>query len=158
MTLMTTSNRGIDLIKEFEGLSLKAYLCPAGRWTIGYGHTAGVRKGQVITQDDAGRMLADDCHVAERALNALGVNFRQEQFDALVSWIFNLGTGSFSTSTLRKRILAGAADEQVADEIVRWVNAGGKPMPGLMRRRVAEANMFLGRERYKVSNNRIVKI
>lgn len=158
MTLMTTSNRGIDLIKEFEGLSLKAYLCPAGRWTIGYGHTAGVRKGQVITQDDAGRMLADDCHVAERTLNALGVNFRQEQFDALVSWIFNLGTGSFSTSTLRKRILAGAADEQVADEIVRWVNAGGKPMPGLMRRRVAEANMFLERERYKVSNNRIVKV
>lgn len=158
MTLMTTSNRGIDLIKEFEGLSLKAYLCPAGRWTIGYGHTAGVRKGQVITQDDAGRMLADDCRVAERTLNALGVNFRQEQFDALVSWIFNLGTGSFSTSTLRKRILAGAADEQVADEIVRWVNASGKPMPGLMRRRAAEANMFLGRERYKVSNNRIVKI
>lgn len=158
MTLMTTSNRGIDLIKEFEGLSLKAYLCPAGRWTIGYGHTAGVRKGQVITQDDAGRMLADDCHVAERTLNALGVNFRQEQFDALVSWIFNLGTGSFSTSTLRKRILAGAADEQVADEMVRWVNASGKPMPGLMRRRVAEANMFLGRERYKVSNNRIVKV
>lgn len=158
MTLMTTSNRGRDLIKEFEGLSLKAYLCPAGRWTIGYGHTAGVRKGQVITQDDAGRMLADDCHVAERTLNALGVNFRQEQFDALVSWIFNLGTGSFSTSTLRKRILAGAADEQVADEMVRWVNASGKPMPGLMRRRAAEANMFLGRERYKVSNNRIVKI
>ena len=151
MTLMTTSDRGRDLIREFEGLRLRAYLCPAGRWTIGYGHTAGVRKGQVITQEEAGRMLSDDCRVAERTLNALGVNFRQEQFDALVSWIFNLGTGSFTTSTLRKRILAEAADEQVADEIVRWVNAG-------MRRRVAEANMFLGRERYKVSNNKIVKV
>jgi lysozyme len=158
MTLMTTSNRGKDLIKEFEGLRLHAYLCPAGRWTIGYGHTGGVRKGQVITEDDAERMLSEDCQTAERTLNALGVNFRQEQFDALVSWIFNLGIGNFSASTLRKRILAGAANEQIADEIVRWVNSGGKPLAGLMRRRVREANMFLDQARYKISHNKIVKV
>lgn len=150
MTLMKTSDAGLNLIKQFEGLSLKAYKCPAGVWTIGYGSTSGVKQGMVITERQAVERLKQDVRVAEVALNKLGVNFAQNQFDALVSWIFNLGAGAFATSTLKKRILAQADDEAICAEIVKWIHAGGKPLTGLKRRRVAEANMFIGRELYKV--------
>lgn len=158
MRLMTTSKQGRSLIKEFEGLRLTAYRCPAGIPTIGWGHTRGVQIGQRITEAQAEQMLTEDIAPAERILNALGINFRQEQFDALVSWIFNLGQGNFMHSTLLVRIKAGAKDEEVTDQMVKWVNSGGRPLAGLMKRRAMEANMFLGRERYKVNNNKIVKI
>lgn len=145
---MTTSEKGLRLIKLFEGLRLDAYICPAGRPTIGYGHTAGVKLGQTITKEKAEELLQQDLATPERVLNELSVNFRQEQFDALVSWIFNLGQGKFQGSTMRKRILADADDVTITDELVRWVISAGKPSLGLKKRRVAEANLFLGKDLY----------
>ena len=154
---MTTSRLGLRLIKDFEGLRLGAYLCPAGVWTIGFGHTKGVCQGQVITEAQACDYLVEDVAPIERLLNVLGINFRQEQFDALVSWIFNLGSGNFKHSTLLKKMMANAPDEEIAAEIVKWVNAGGKPLAGLKRRRVAEANMFVGYDLYELDKNNNIK-
>lgn len=151
MTLMRISDKGIVLIKQYEGCKLFAYRDSVGVATIGYGHTKGVRMGQAITQRQADEFLREDITVAEKVLNNMGINFTQNQFDALCSWIFNLGTGNFIHSTMMKRISTDADDETITDELIRWHNAGGKPLLGLMRRRVAEANMFLGRERYKVT-------
>ena len=154
---MTTSVLGKRLIKDFEVLRLKAYKCPAGVWTIGFGHTKGVKQGQAITEAQAEDYLVEDIAPIERVLNKLGVNFRQEQFDALVSWIFNLGAGAFGSSTLKKKILSDAKDEEIAAEIIRWVNSGGKPLVGLKRRRVAEANMFVGYEVYYLDDKNNIK-
>ena len=156
--MMTTSNQGKNLIKEAEGLRLDAYRCPAGIPTIGWGHTKGVKLGQHITVQQAEDMLVEDIAPIERLLNGLKINFRQEQFDALVSWIFNFGEGKFKGSTMYKRIIANAKDEEITDQLVKWINAAGRPLLGLMKRRVAEANLFIGYERYKVNNNRIEKV
>lgn len=154
---MTTGRQGLQLIKDFEGLKLFAYRCPAGVPTIGYGHTKGVKMGQAITQKQADDYLVEDIAPIERLLNKLGVNFRQEQFDALVSWIFNLGAGNFQNSTLLKKICADASDEDITSQIIKWVNAGGKPLPGLKKRRVAEANMFVGYDLYCIDDNGNIK-
>ena len=156
--MMTTSNQGKNLIKEAEGLRLEAYLCPAKVPTIGWGHTKGVKLGQHITVLQAEDMLVEDIAPIERLLNGLKINFRQEQFDALVSWIFNLGEGKFKGSTMYKRIVGNAKDEEITDQMVKWINAAGRPLPGLMKRRVAEANLFLGCEKYKIANMIIVKV
>lgn len=151
MTLMKVGEKGLALIKESEGLRLKAYKCPAGVLSVGYGHTGkDVVAGMEISESRAVALLKQDLRVAETYLNSLCINFSQNQFDSLASWIYNLGVGSFSKSTLRKKIVAKADDEAITDEIVKWVNAGGKPLIGLKRRRVKEANLFLGKERYKV--------
>lgn len=158
MRKMTTSSQGKALIKEAEGLRLEAYRCPAGVPTIGWGHTRGVRMGQRITRQQAEDMLAEDVAPIERQLNDLRLNFRQGQFDALVSWIFNLGAGSFRNSTMLRRITADAPDEDITDQMVKWTYSGRQQLPGLMKRRVAEANLFLGRERYRIVNNKITKV
>lgn len=158
MRLMKTSNNGKKIIKEFEGLRLEAYRCPAGVPTIGWGHTKGVKMGQRITLAMAEDLLVEDLSPIERLLNGLKINFRQEQFDALVSWIFNLGAGNFKGSTMYKRILEDAKDEEITDQLIRWDKASGRPLPGLMKRRVAEANLFIGYERYKVNNGKIIKV
>lgn len=158
MRLMTTSNKGKDLIKQFEGLRLDAYRCPAGIPTIGWGHTKGVKMGQHITIAQAEDMLVEDIAPIERLLHGIGINFRQEQFDALVSWTFNLGAGNFYSSSMLKRIKENAADEVITDELVKWVYSGGIMLTGLMRRRVEEANLFLGYERYKVNNEKVTKL
>lgn len=155
---MTTSNQGKNLIKEAEGLRLDAYRCPAGIPTIGWGHTKGVKLGQHITVQQAEDMLVEDIAPIERLLNGLKINFRQEQFDALVSWIFNFGEGKFKGSTMYKRIIANAKDEEITDQLVKWINTAGRPLLGLMKRRVAEANLFIGYERYKVNKDRIIKV
>lgn len=156
--MMTTSNQGKNLIKEAEGLRLDAYRCPAGIPTIGWGHTKGVKLGQHITVQQAEDMLVDDIAPIERLLNGLKINFRQEQFDALVSWIFNFGEGKFKGSTMYKRIIANAKDEEITDQLVKWINAAGRPLLGLMKRRVAEANLFLGYEKYKIVSGKIIKL
>lgn len=163
MTLMKISEQGLELIKQYEGCKLFAYRDSVGVATIGYGHTKGVRMGQAITQKQADEFLRDDIVVVEKTLNQLGINFKQNQFDALCSWAFNLGCGNLTHSTMCKNIMTGASDEDVTDQLVKWCNAGGKPLLGLMKRRVAEANVFLGSERYKVlkgkdNNYKIVKI
>lgn len=157
MKKMTTSRLGLRLIKDFEGLRLGAYLCPAGVSTIGYGHTKGVKMGQVITNEQADDYLIEDIAPLERHLNKLGINFRQEQFDALVSWIFNLGVGNFKKSNLLKRIQADASDEAIAAEFIKWIYAGKTPLAGLKKRRVAEANMFVGYELYYLDKNNNIK-
>ena len=154
---MTTSRNGLQLIKDFEGLRLESYKCPAGVWTIGYGHTKGVKPNVVIDQMRAEDLLIEDIAPIERMLNKLGINFRQECFDALVSWNFNLGEGAFRNSTLLKKIVADAPDEEITDQIVKWVNAGGKPLVGLKRRRVAEANIFLGYDKYYLDKDNNIK-
>lgn len=158
MRLMKTSNQGKNLIKEAEGLRLDAYKCPAGVPTIGWGHTKGVKMGQHITVQQAEDLLVEDIAPIERLLNALKINFRQEQFDALVSWIFNLGAGNFKSSTMYKLILADARDEEITESLIRWTYSGKQQLPGLMKRRVAEANLFIGYERYKVNKDKINKV
>ena len=145
---MTISQKGIDLIKGFEGCKLYAYRDSVGVLTIGYGHTKNVKAGMAITQAQAEQFLKDDLRPVEQLLNNMHVNFTQNQFDALCSWIFNLGAGNFNTSTMKKRIVAGANDTAITDEMIRWTRAGGKVLGGLVRRRADEANMFLGRTVY----------
>lgn len=142
MRLMTTGEKGLNLIKSFEGCKLKAYKCPAGVPTIGYGHTKGVTMGMEISQSVADKYLAEDVAPLEKTINKLGINFRQGQFDALVSFMFNLGEGSFNKSTLKKKILAGAKDAEIAEEFKKWNKAGGKVLAGLVKRREAEAKLW----------------
>jgi lysozyme len=144
---MTISDDGLDLIKRYEGLRLKAYKCPAGVWTIGYGHTRGVTSGMTITEEIAEALLREDVRPAEKLLNGLHINLRQGQFDALCSWIFNLGSGNFLASTLKKKLVAGAPDKEIVAEIVKWnkatVNGKKVELAGLTRRRAEEAAHFL---------------
>ncbi|MCR4602480.1 MAG: lysozyme [Prevotella sp.] len=158
MKKMMTSSQGKNLIKQFERLRLEAYLCPAGVPTIGWGHTKGVKMGQRITQQQAEDMFVEDIAPIERLLNGMKINFRQEQFDALVSWIFNLGEGKFRASTMRRLIIEDGPDEFITDQMLRWRYTGKQELPGLVRRRVAEANMFLGYERYKVNKGKIEEV
>ncbi|BEO21356.1 lysozyme (plasmid) [Serratia marcescens] len=140
---MKISIKGLDLIKEFEGLRLQAYKCPADRWTIGYGHTAGVGPDDIITEEQAILLLCQDVAASERAVNQyVHVPLTQNQFDALVSFVFNLGVGNFRTSTLLKKLNADD-DDGAAQEFGRWIHAGGKALPGLVRRREAERALFL---------------
>ncbi len=140
---MRTDINGFNLIKEFEGLRLQAYKCPADRWTIGYGHTADVSANDVITEEEALSFLRQDVAESERAVNQyVHVPLTQNQFDALISFVFNLGVGNFRNSTLLKKINAGDNDG-AAQEFGRWIHAGGKVLPGLVRRRGAERALFL---------------
>ena len=157
MKLMTISDKGLELIKAFEGCKLFAYRDSVGVATIGYGHTKGVRMGQAITQQQADEFLREDLAGCEKQLNSLGINFRQEQFDALCSWLFNLGWANFRNSTMLKYILAGRDDVEITDQLVRWFNAGGQPLKGLKRRRIAEANIFLGREAYYLDSKEQIR-
>ena len=101
---MKASSKALELIKQFEGLRLKAYLCPGGVWTIGYGHTAGVKSGMVITEAQAEEFLLSDIAIFEKAINDQNLALTQNMFDALVSFTFNVGVGNFKRSTLLCRI------------------------------------------------------
>jgi lysozyme len=140
---MKVSDRGLDLIKRFEGCHLDAYVCPAGVLTIGYGHTANVNEGDSITEDEANYFLKKDLETAEKCVNAcVKGNITQGQFDALCSFVFNLGCGSLRKSTLLRQLNEGN-DMSAAGEFMRWVYAGGKKLPGLVKRRTAEMELFL---------------
>ena len=144
----TTSQTGINLISSFEDLELKAYLFPAGVWTIGNGTTiypngVKVKKGDVCSLDQAKAYFAHDLKRFEASVNNLvKVPLSQNQFDALVSLVYNIGSGNFASSTLLKKLnakdYAGAADQ-----FPRWNKAGGKVLNGLIRRRDAERALFL---------------
>ena len=152
MTLMKISQKGIDLIKKFEGCKLYAYRDSVGVATIGYGHIKGVKMGMSITQQQAETFLKDDIKPVETFLNGMGINYTQGQFDSLISFIFNLGQGNFKSSTMYKYIVARKSDLEITDQMVKWHNAGGKPLLGLMKRRCSEANMFLGKDVYYVDS------
>lgn len=142
--IKTTSWQGQDLIREFEGLSLKAYPDPATGgepWTIGYGHTGDVKRGDVITLDAAKALLVQDLQRFERAVSQLCPIANQNQFDALVSFTYNLGEGNLKESTLRR--LHNEGDYAGAKaQFARWNKANGKVMNGLTRRREAEARLY----------------
>ncbi|EEJ8283266.1 lysozyme [Salmonella enterica] len=140
---MEISINGINLIKRFEELKLRAYKCPADIWTIGYGHTTGIEPDDVITEEQAILLLRQDIAKSERVVNqCVHVPLTQNQFDALTSFVFNLGVRRFRTSTLLKKLNAGDYDG-ASREFGRWVNVGSKILPGLIRRREAERMLFL---------------
>lgn len=134
---------GFSLIKLFEGVRLTAYQDSVGIWTIGYGHTAGVKPGQVITSQEAENLLTKDIAATEAGVRKLVPDTCTEnQFSALVCFAFNVGLGSLSKSTLLKKMKAGDI-KGAADEFLRWNKAGGKVLAGLTNRRVAERQLFL---------------
>ena len=139
---MRTSRKGIEFIKAHEGLRLDAYLCPAGVPTIGYGHTYNVKMGDRITEGQAERLLIGDLIVAETEVNRYGFDLTQNQFDALVSFVYNIGAGNFRSSTLLKRLRANPNDPDIANQFKRWVYGGGKVLPGLIRRRNDESKLY----------------
>lgn len=137
------NDNALELIKRFEGLRLTAYKCPAGVYTIGYGHTNGVQRGQRCTELQAELWLMDDLREAEQAVDYLTrVPLKDNQRGALVLFVFNVGGGNFAASTLLKKLNAGDYDG-AASEFIHWNKGGGKVLPGLTKRRQAEAALFL---------------
>ena len=141
---MNISQKGIDLIKSFEGCRLTAYRCPANVLTIGYGHTgADVTAGLKITQEQAEKLLKSDLLVhCNNVSKAVKVPLTQNQFDALVSFEFNVGYGAFVSSTLLK-LLNQKKYKEAAAQFDRWIYANRKVLAGLVRRRTAEKKLFL---------------
>ena len=141
---MHISETGLALIRQFEGLRLSAYRCPAGIATIGYGSTAGVQMGQTITAARAEELLRDDVRQFEAAVSRLvKVPLNQGQHDALVSFAFNLGAKALEQSTLLRLLNAGDYSGAAA-QFDRWVYASGKKLSGLVKRRAAERALFEG--------------
>lgn len=141
---MTDIETAADLIRQFEGCQLKAYKCPAGIWTIGYGHTAGVTAGDTWTQDKADKMLEQDIGKYRKAvlLACPALEDCPNRLAACISLAYNIGTGAFASSSVARHINKGNY-RAAADAFLLWVNAGGKRLDGLVRRRQAERNVFL---------------
>lgn len=146
---MKSSDELINAIKSFEGCELKAYKCPAGVWTIGYGHTLGVKQGQKITQEIAVQLLREDLVRYEKAVQNLGVpKLTQAKFDALVDFAYNAGYANLRNSTFLKLIKSGAPEAQIRSAWMQWVKATDPKtkkkitLPGLVKRRQWECDMF----------------
>ncbi len=150
-SLLVTSDAGLALIKSFEGLETTAYPDPGNGitgepWTIGYGHTRGVRRGDTCSEEQATAWLREDLRAAEGAVRHLvDVPLTQGQFDALASFVFNCGAGAFGNSTLL-RLLNGGDESGAADQFRRWNRGADGVLPGLVRRRAAERDLFISRE------------
>tara|TARA_R110002012_G_scaffold40089_1_gene110601 strand:+ start:544 stop:990 length:447 start_codon:yes stop_codon:yes gene_type:complete len=146
---MKTGINGIELIKKYEGFMSNPYNCPAGVPTIGYGATY-YPSGEMVTLSDksiskeyASELLADMLGNYERAVNRyVTSNITQNQFDALVSFAYNLGNGALKSSTLLKKVNANPCDENITYQFSRWVKAGGKTLQGLVKRRKEEAKLY----------------
>ena len=140
---MSPSDKALDLIRQFEGLRLAAYKCPAGVPTIGYGTTRGVKMGMTVTKDEAEKLLqAEVTPFSDRINKLVKVRRNQNQFDALVSFVYNVGSGAFADSTMLKLINQNLLDD-AANQFIRWNRANGEVLPGLTRRRMAERDLFL---------------
>lgn len=141
---MRTSQKGVSLIKSFEGLRLKSYQDSVGVWTIGFGATRGITAGMAITNEQAERMLVNDIGRFEPEIERLvKVPLSQAQWDALMSFTYNLGAANLGSSTLLK--LLNASDYAgTAEQFPRWNKAGGQVLAGLTKRRLAERAMFMG--------------
>tara|TARA_R110002050_G_scaffold24250_3_gene64930 strand:+ start:288 stop:731 length:444 start_codon:yes stop_codon:yes gene_type:complete len=147
---MNISNEGLSLIKKFEGCELNSYKCAAGVPTIGYGSTHGIEMGMSISRARAEELLLEDiAKFEDHVNNNVKVPLNQNQFDAMVSWTFNLGGGNLKSSTLLK-VLNGSDYTDVPNQIKRWNKANGKVLEGLIRRREAEALLFEGKEWHEV--------
>lgn len=139
---MKVSQECIDLIKFFEGFESKAYLCPASVWTIGYGRTKNVQEGDMVNELQAERDLLEELEeFAKQVQNTVKIDLKQNEFDALTSWTYNLGVGNLQSSTLLKKLNSGDKNS-VPSEMVRWNKAAGKVLAGLTRRREAEAKLW----------------
>lgn len=133
---------GLDIVKEAEGLRLSAYLCPAGIPTIGYGHTKGVKLGDTCTKEQAEKWLENDFFTAKQEVKAVvKVPLRENQLDALASFVFNLGVRKLTQSTLLKKLNAGDYNGAAA-EFDKWVFAGKVKLNGLVKRRAKERQLF----------------
>ena len=146
---MKISERGLNLIKRYEGLRLKPYRCAAGLWTVGYGHVIGDGRtlpdseNRTLTKEEVDSLLSADIRRFERGvLRLCPVLLTQGQFDALVSFSFNLGLGNLQRSTLRMKTNRGERDA-AAKEFMKWTKAGGKVLSGLVKRRSDEAVLYL---------------
>ncbi len=140
---MKTSSIGRKLIQGFEGYRSEAYLCPAGVWTIGYGHTAGVKEGDTCTREQADIFLQEDLKWAEDTVNAQNLKLGQYQFDALVSFVYNVGSGNFNNSTLLKKLKnSTAATSDLESEWKKWKYANKQVLKDLVRRRAAEWSLY----------------
>lgn len=140
---MKTSKNGLELICRYEGFRKEAYRCSAGVWTIGYGHTGPeVCSGLTTTREEALQWLKRDVAWAEEAVNAEGLSLNQDQFDALVSFVFNVGAGNFRCSTLLKMIRANSSYPEIRTEFARWNKVKGSVLPGLVLRRKEEADLY----------------
>jgi len=141
---MNYSNQGIALTKQFESCSLTAYKDGGGVWTIGYGHTKGVKQGQTCTQQQADAWLAEDVASAVSAVNSMvRVPLTQGQFDALVDFAYNCGNEALQYSTLLRK-LNGRDYSGAQEQFARWNQDNGVVVAGLTRRRAAEAKLFGG--------------
>ena len=143
---MKTSEQGINLIKQHESFRAEAYRCPAGVWTIGYGHTGEIKPSDKITEPEALQLLRQDVETAEKAVSALVKKpLNQNRFDALVSFVYNTGSGNFANSTLLKKINHNPDDPAIATEFRKWVYGGGRQLPGLVTSRESESNLYFSR-------------
>jgi lysozyme len=140
--MFETSENGIELIKQMEGFRGAAYRCPAGKLTIGYGSTVGVKPGMIVTEQQAEMMLKQHLKSDEMRLNSLGLHINQNQFDALMSFIYNVGWANFRRSTLLKYVKAAPNSPMIADEFRKWRFANGRALPGLIKRREAELKLY----------------
>ena len=149
MRITAVSDDCVDLVKKFEGFSSKPYLCPAKVPTIGYGTTIYPNGQRVrltdknITEKEAKDILKHELNEFSKRVDAITVDtINQSQFDALTSFAYNIGTGALRTSTLLKRVNAKTDDKNIRSHFMRWVNANGKPLNGLINRREAEADLY----------------
>ena len=149
---MKIGEKGLALIKEFEGCKLQSYKCPAGVWTIGIGSTryadgTPVKANQALPDEAAAlHLLAQTLAPYEHTVNAIGEPLTQNEYDALVCLCYNIGSGNLVSSTLVKMLKAGDSKAEVAKQFLRWNKAAGKELAGLTRRRNAEAELFLGND------------
>lgn len=146
---MNITDEGLELIRRFEGFRDTAYLCPGGKWTVGYGHTSDagqpvVERGTSLSREQAEQVLRAD---VERFAAGVRKDIRKplgdQQFSALVSFAYNVGLGAFRKSSVLKAVNAGAFDS-VPRRLQLWVKAQGRVLPGLVKRRAAEAALFMG--------------
>lgn len=149
MKITSTGKKGLDLIKRFEGLKLKPYLCSAGVPTIGYGNTfyedgkKVTLNDSLITEQRASDLLSLTVKTFEKHVDSFcRDDINQNQFDALVSFAYNLGPNSLKNSTLLKKVNANPNDPTIRDEFMKWTKAGGKVLKGLVERRKAEADLY----------------
>lgn len=155
---MNTSQTGVDLIKKYEGVRLTAYRDSVGIWTIGYGHTAGVEQGMTITAEKAEWLLKEDLKIYENYVKQyVKVPLNQNEFDALVSFTYNVGPGNLQKSVLLTKLNSGLR-AAAADEFPKWVYAGGIKLNGLVKRRAEERELFLMPAEYQESEEEVEKL
>ena len=138
------SEAGLNYIKSFEELRLRSYICPAGKLTVGYGHTGtDVKPNMIITEAEAAELFRKDCAWVEAAVNAMNADLKQNEFDALCSLVFNIGADAFRNSTIRRLVVKKADKQKIAEQFLLWTYIKGHYSQGLQNRRREEQKIFL---------------